>query len=209
MNADRRIAGIIVLAGGKSSRMGRDKARIDWKGAPLIQSVIGSLSSLNISVCIVAEMEADYGIAGARTVSDLTPGEGPIGGVITGLSKVQEGWHIVVACDMPFLIPELFDLLLQEAGANSCFDVIAPMVAGGIEPLCALYHTSALPGLRAFFDTGDRSAKRALKYLRVCEVGEDRLRMIDPNLVSFTNINTPEDLSRVKSTGKALKEPPV
>ncbi len=183
--------------------MGRDKARIDWRGAPLIQSVIGSLSSLNIPVLIVAEMEADYRIAGARTVSDLTPGEGPIGGIITGLSRVREGWHIVVACDMPFLIPELFNLLLQEAGANPCFDAIAPIVAGRIEPLCALYHTSALPGLRAFFSTGDRAAKRALKYLSVCEVGEDRLRIIDPTLVSFTNINTPEDLLRVKSTERS------
>ena len=187
-----RLAGAIILAGGESRRMGRDKAALLWKGVPLIEHVIKALHPFEVPMIVVNRDVNSRDYSGARSVSDLFPGTGPVGGILTGLKSSEAGWHIVVACDMPFLKREVFDLLLTEAGSD--FDAVAPVHAGGVEPLCALYRTSAIPGLQAFLDSGRRAAHLALKTLRVKEISEDRLRFIDPDLSCFTNWNRPEDL---------------
>ena len=131
-----RLAGAIILAGGESRRMGSDKAALLWKGAPLIEQVIKALQPFEVPLLVVNRNENSRDYSGARSVSDLFPGTGPVGGILTGLKSCGEGWHIVVACDMPFLKREVFDLLLSEADCD--FDAVVPVHEGGVEPLCAL-----------------------------------------------------------------------
>ena len=202
-----RIEGIILLAGGESSRMGRDKATLDWNGIPLIEHIVRSLRVFETPVSIIAEKESDYSVPGAITLPDRTPGEGPVGGILTGLLAALEttgpGWRIVACCDMPGLKAPLFEWMLTEASEE--FDAVVPFVEGRLQPLCGLYHTSAIPELRAFLSTGDRAAKRALRRLRVRELSEEKIRLIDPNLDSFVNLNTPEDLQNLKNRSAVPK----
>ena len=198
-----RLAGAIILAGGESRRMGSDKAALLWQGAPLIEQVIKALQPLEVPLLVVNRNENSRDYSGARSVSDLFPGTGPVGGILTGLKSSGEGWHIVVACDMPFLKREVFELLLSEAECD--FDAVVPVHEGGMEPLCALYSASAISGLQAFLDSGRRAAQHALKTLKVKEISEDRLRLIDPDLSCFTNWNHPEDLIAGIETSSTAK----
>lgn len=197
------LAGAMILAGGESRRMGSDKAALLWKGLPLIEQVIKELQPFEVPLLVVNRNENARDYFGARSVCDLFPGAGPVGGILTGLKSSDEGWHIVVACDMPYLKREVFELLLTEAGDD--FDAVVPVHDGGVEPLCALYNASAISGLQAFLDSGRRAAHLALKTLQVKEIGEDRLRLIDPDLSCFTNWNHPEDLFAGRETPSSAK----
>lgn len=197
------LAGAIILAGGESRRMGSDKAALLWKGLPLIEHVIKALHPFEVPLLVVNRNENARDYFGARSVCDLFPGTGPVGGILSGLKSSEEGWHIVVACDMPYLKREAFELLLTESGGN--FDAVVPVHAGGMEPLCALYNSSAISGLQTFLDSGRRAAHLALKTLQVREIDEDRLRLIDPDLSCFTNWNHPEDLIAGRETLSSVK----
>jgi molybdopterin-guanine dinucleotide biosynthesis protein A len=132
-----------------------------------------------------------YALPGVRVLGDLFPDTGPVGGILTGLTALGPGRHLVVACDMPALNPAVLRLLREAATPD--WDAVVPEIGGRLEPLCAAYRDSAAPPLRRFLETGQRAARRALETLRVRRIGEEALRRIDPDLACFTNLNTPEE----------------
>lgn len=187
--------GAIVLAGGKSVRMGQDKALLPWNGTTLLEHCVANLRELTSNIVIVADRADRYALSGCRMAADLYPDAGPVGGIVTGLTALGEGRHIVIACDMPFVRTELLRLLLDSATED--WDAVVPEIGGQIEPLCAVYRSSAIPPLRRFLDSGQRAAQRAVQSLHTRFLGEDNLRHADPNLISFTNLNTPADLNHL------------
>jgi molybdopterin-guanine dinucleotide biosynthesis protein A len=189
------VDGAIVLAGGKSTRMGQDKALLPWNGTTLLAHCVSSLRTLTSEIVVVADRADRYTLPGCRMAADLFPDAGPVGGIVTGLTALGEGRHIAVACDMPYLQPALLNLLLD--AATEAWDAIVPEVAGRPEPLCAVYRHTAAPALRRFLEEGQRAAYRALQILRTRRIPEDDLRRADPDLRSFINLNTPADLDRI------------
>ena len=187
------MTGAIVLAGGKSERMGQDKAEIVFQGRTLLQHVVDVVGPLVESVVVVAARPDQYAVAGAQVIGDAFPGLGPVGGILTGLEALGPGFHLAVACDMPQLQPELLRFLLGLASVGG--DAVVPVVDGRLETLCAVYNFSAARRLGIFLEDGGRALHQALDLLETSFVTEPMWRPFDPEAVSFTNLNTVADFS--------------
>jgi molybdenum cofactor guanylyltransferase len=183
---DRITAGY-VLVGGLSSRMGRDKALLPYRGGLLGASVAEVVRSAAGSCVLVGDPQR-YRALGISVIPDLYPGEGPLGGILTALRHTGASWNLVTACDMPGLSPAFVQGLF-EAAIRENADILMPYgPAGHPEPLCAVYHVRSLVGLEAAFAAGTRKISQAASGLRT--VG---LRVAE--LAPLENVNTPEDWS--------------
>ena len=180
-----------VMAGGRSRRMGRDKAWIDVGGSPLIQLVIDVLAAVSEEVIIVAN-EPRYATLGRRVVPDRFPDGGALGGIATGVGAATHDTVLVAACDMPFLDAAVWrSLLAAQDGA----DVVIPMIGDEHQTLHALYTRACLPAMERALATGRMRVISFFDEVRVRRLPEELLRGIDPTLRSFTNVNTPEELA--------------
>ena len=192
----------IVLAGGQSRRMGADKALLPFATVSMIRRVIDSVRSVTGRVIIVADCADHFGSddmpESVEVAADRYPGTGPLGGLVTGLILAGPGHHIVVACDMPNLRRELLSMLLERI---SGYDATVPEVAGRLEPLCAAYDSCCVDRLKIELAAGRLGLQKAVSGLRVVLIPESELRSVDPDLVSFTNVNTPEEYVRALASG--------
>lgn len=168
---------------------------LPWNGTTLLSHMIGVLSTVTEQVIVVTDVAEKYDMEGAqKVVGDEYPGAGPLGGILTGLNQVDSGYHYVAACDLPLLNPEVLRLLMKLAGGH---EACVPSINGNLEPLCGVYHRACRPTFRQVISRGeDLSVHMALKLLALQEVQEDQLREIDPDLKSFTNLNTLDDYGR-------------
>ena len=182
--------GVIILAGGQSSRMGRDKATLKLNGRRLIDIVLGASRSYSDSVVVVGEPSNLQ-----ESIPDSFPGEGPLGGLITGLQHLGPGTHVAVACDMPFVNRSAYWMI---ESFILRYDAAVPVVKGRVHPLCAAYRGEAVDRLKAAFESGERSLQGALQHIRWRRIPTAALRAIDPELRFLFNINSPEDLERAK-----------
>lgn len=179
--------------------MGADKSRLILGDRTLLAHVIGRVASACQPVVVVARTTDEYPDCGAEVTADRWPGSGPLGGLITGLGAVAApcagaaSCAAVVAADLPFVEPALLSgLLTLRAG----WDAVIPEVSGLPQPHCAIYARAAGRVAEAVFDAGGRSLRELLDApgLRVLYVKDEQLRAWDPDLQSFLNVNTPEDL---------------
>ena len=193
----------IVLAGGMGRRLGRDKTVEPFDGEPLIIRVIGRLARVAPRTVVVvndAERASSLPVPkSVKVVKDLYPDGGSLGGIFTGLSAVDEEWGIVVACDMPFLNIELLGHML---GAREGFDAVVPVLAGRPEPTHAVYSKICLPYIERRLKNDDLKIAGFFDEVRVRFIPEDEVDRLDPDHLSFFNINTPEDLDRALSLAK-------
>jgi len=175
-----------VLAGGRSTRMGSDKALLPMGGRTLLEHIAAEVEGAAGNVTIIAD-PALYSRFGWAVVADLRPGCGPLGGIVTALEVSNRSWNVIAACDMPAIDTEFLNhLLLTAAMAPKGCECLAPLGPSGPEPLCAVYHGSALAKLRAALDGN------ILKMRYVLESLETRYVPV-PDLRRFRNINTPGD----------------
>ena len=181
----------IVLAGGHSRRMGRDKALIEFQGKPLIAHVIAALRELTEDVVLVTNRSAVYRPFGTRVVADYDPPRGPLGGIAAGLQAVQHDLAFVAACDMPFLNPRLLRYLLLESPG---YDAVVPQSGAEFEPLHALYRRTCYPSIVQRLTNGQRRVISFFADVRLRTVLEAEWRTIDPAGRSLLNLNTPDDI---------------
>lgn len=183
-----------VLAGGESRRMEKDKAFLEVDGRRIIDRSLEILGGLFDHVFIVTNVPARYASLGIRLVGDLLPGCGALGGLFTALHFSPTEYLFVVACDMPLLNPDVIRLMVQKARS---WDVVVGRIEGRLEPLHAVYSRRCLDPIARMLDRGERRLIDFYPQVRVLEVDEADLRRMDPDLRSFQNINTPEDLGRI------------
>ncbi len=187
-------ASAVVLAGGASRRMGRDKRLLPWgvdadgKPRTLLQSVVDKLAAVADDVIVVANDEPD--VLGARVVPDAIPGSGSLGGILSGVEAARHDRVFVAAADMPFLSLALVRDLL---GRLEGHDAVVPIVGGRPEPLHAVYGPTVATAARRQIARGQLKIALAFEGLDVVRVSEADLRRLDPELRSFRNVNTPED----------------
>ena len=187
-----------IMAGGKSRRMGQDKAWLDLgDGRPIVQRVIDVMRDVADEVFLVANDER-FATLSLRVVPDRFPEGGALGGIATGVGAATHDRVLVAACDMPFLRPDVFRLLITRSEG---YDVVIPKVGDDLETLHALYAKACLPAMEHALGTGKMRIVSFLGEVRVLELGEDELRRVDPGLASFTNVNTPEELEAVRAQG--------
>ena len=185
-----------VLAGGASSRFGRDKGLVELAGKTALQRACELVGQVAGSVQVVALAER-YPDLRALMVADRWPGEGPLGGIITALratvsDKKGAAWNLIVSCDMPFLTPEWLEYLCTSALASDA-EMVVPRSEHGLEPLCACWRTSGADSLQRRFEDGVRKVTEAMKRLRVEILDETHWKRFDSAGRLFWNMNTPGD----------------
>jgi molybdopterin-guanine dinucleotide biosynthesis protein A len=205
----------LILAGGESRRMGGgNKAFLDLDGRPLIAIVIERVQSVCAEVLIVAGDTSPYAGLGVPVVTDRFRGVGVLGGLHAGLEAAAHELTLAVGCDMPFLNPELLRAFADWADG---YDVVvlrhapppSPPLRGGdvpegqggqfIEPLHAAYRRTCLPAIEAAIRARERRIVSFFPRVRVRTITPDEIALIDPDLRSFRNINTPREWEDVRA----------
>ena len=184
----------IVLAGGKSSRLGGNKALEIVGGKSLIQRVVEQLSLVSEQILIVGTSYR-FGLPGDYSIeykADLYPGKGPLGGIYTGLVAAKSFYNLVVACDMPFLNVELLRYMIKLAPG---FDAVVPRVKR-IEPLHAVYSKNCLDGMKTQLENNQLVIARFLDIISVKYLEQAECQEFDSELLSFFNINSEADLAQ-------------
>lgn len=198
----------IVLAGGKSSRMGRPKALLPFDGTPLVARVVRTLGTLFNDVVIVAAREQDLPPLPGTLVRDVEAFQGPAAGLCHGLRAAR--WEIcfVTSCDAAFpCVPLIAHLVSRLSAAH---DVVVPSWRGQLQPLHAVYRRSVLPQLESQVARGELRLVDLFARVRTLRVEEAEIRRFDPDGASFFNVNSPEDYAEALRRGAvADPEPPV
>ena len=184
----------VLVAGGQSKRMGRDKRLLELGGQSLLQRALSVLQGLFPEVLVaLAEPLPQLTGQGYRVVLDLIPNCATLGGLYTGLASAGHQRVLAVGCDMPFLSREV---ILRLAGLGAQADVVMPKLATGLQPMLAVYSKACLPHLERMAKAGQLKVQDLVKTpgLTVRQVPEKDFLDVDPQLLSFFNINTPADL---------------
>lgn len=189
----------LVLCGGRSTRMGVDKATLLLQGERLVDRAVRRLAAVADPV-LLAGGDTARAVAGCTAVADARSDAGPLGGLVAGLRASPHPLCAVVAVDMPYFDDELLALLAGEIGSA---DAAVPAGSGGLEPLHAVYHRRALPVLEAALAAAALRLQAVLEQLRIERVdvaerlGEDRAQRF------AVNLNRPEDLAAARRSGDA------
>ena len=181
-------ASAIVLCGGQSSRMGRDKATLAFGNETLLARVVRTARMVVDDVVVVGESDAAWP-DGVRVVRDPVEGLGPLAGLATGLSVVYADRALLLACDMPLLVPAVLRRLVESMGdAEAC----VPLVETVPMTTCGVYARGLLPRAQVQLASGTRSLRALLRNASVRWMADEQLRDLDPELLSFWDCDTPE-----------------
>lgn len=184
-------ATLVVLVGGASSRMGQPKHLLTTSNGTLLNHIAARLSSSFAETLIVGK-EPIAVPTGARFVTDLSPARTPLVGICTALRALSTPVCLVIGCDMPLVRPSLARAVIRRSAG---FDVAVPRIGGYYEPLLAAYRPSCVRVMEDAIASASFQITATYPRLHVHEVPEDEIRALDPELVSFTNLNTPKHLA--------------
>jgi|YNPNPStandDraft_1061719.scaffolds.fasta_scaffold51311_1 molybdenum cofactor guanylyltransferase len=206
---------VLILAGGRSRRMGQDKIWMELEGVPLIERLVRRVLPLAGEILFSANAGERFEALAAqlplpaRVVADRFPGSGPLAGLHAGLSAARHDLLLALAADLPFVNPRLLRRLI---GLAAGFDAVVPQTPADEadllqwEPLHALYRRTCLPAIEAHLAAGDRQVICFFDEVRVRAVPPDELRRFDPDLLSFFNVNTPRDWERSQEILRARSQ---
>jgi molybdopterin-guanine dinucleotide biosynthesis protein A len=203
--AESPMSGVVgvVLAGGGSRRMGRDKAALLLGGEPLLRRTVGRLRLALAEVIVVGSPALAPLVPDTPLVPDAWPGRGPLGALATAFSATDAPWVALVACDMPFIQPALIREIARRALASHDIDAVTLRGARGAEPLHSAYSRACLPLALERLATDDASLRGLLALARVAEVSPSEARLLDPAGRSTFNANTPEEWQTALRIAKA------
>jgi molybdopterin-guanine dinucleotide biosynthesis protein A len=185
----------VVLAGGRSSRLGQDKAFLRINGQFLIERILEKLAQVSDEVIVVANDIEKYEQFEAVVVGDVFPGKGALGGIYSGLRAATRDRSLVVACDMPFLN---LSLLQYMQGLAPRYDVVIPRLGRLMEAVHAVYSRNCLPFIEKQLQAGDLRIVSFFPQVRVRYVDDDEMDIFDPKHLSFFNINSQADLDKAR-----------
>lgn len=198
----RRITAV-VLAGGKSRRLGLYKALLRLDDETLLEVTVKKVATLSDEAIVAVSGPLPYRLPGARLVADVYPGCGPLGGIHAGLTAASNFYSLVVACDMPFLNLELLQYIVELA--PGC-DVVIPRLGAYLEPLHAIYSKDCLRPIERQIEAGNLKISDLLSEVQVRYLEGDEIEHFDPKHFSFFNINTAEDLERARKVYHSLPD---
>jgi molybdopterin-guanine dinucleotide biosynthesis protein A len=185
----------IILAGGKSQRMGEDKAFIQIGEKPIIETIIDLFQKVFKETLIITNRKDSYLYLKVGVYEDIFPEQGALGGLYTGLFRSHTFNSFVAACDMPFLNEGVINFVCQQADG---YDVVVPRTEDGFQPLHALYSKRCLGPIEALLREEKTRIVDLYPRVRVRVVDFREFLSVDPEMQSFVNINTPEELNRLK-----------
>ena len=185
----------IILAGGKNLRMGKIKACLEINGQRIIDRTKNLFLEIFGEVLLVTNSPLEYVDLNLRTVADLIPDKGSLGGIYTGLFHSSRSHAFVAACDMPFLNQGLIRRLIQLAPD---YDIVIPKTEDGLQPLHAIYSQRCLPFMEELLRQDNLKIIDFFHKVKKREVPPEEILPFDPQLSSFRNVNTPEDLTEIQ-----------
>ena len=187
----------VLLAGGKSRRMGQDKRLLSVGDETLYTRSVSVLRAIFERVVVVVAQDSPLVAFDAPVLRDVIPDCGSLGGLYTGLKEAGTQWVFAVACDMPFLDP---GTIRHFTGLKGEGDVIMAKLRNGFQPMHALYHRNCLPIMEQLIQAQDFKIHRLAEHpeLRVHIVTPEELSRVDPAGRSFYNVNTPADLAAAR-----------
>ena len=196
---------LVIQAGGQSRRMGQDKALLPFLGQPLIQRVIDRAGPLADEILVTTNHPENYAFLNLPLHPDIIPDRGALSGLYTALHAAHHDSVLIVACDMPFVSPELLDAQIDwlEQG----YDAVIPRGEEGTEPFHAVYRRSTCLGLAQTALQADKwrvDAWFAQANIRFLEA-DDILRL-DPTGLAFWNVNTPAEFQRAEALAQQLDQ---
>jgi len=189
---------VAIMAGGKSSRMGRDKSFVELMGKPMIEHLMSRAAALGQrETILITNRPADYAPLGLPMFGDVLPEKGSLGGIYTAIHHSQNPYTLVIACDMPFVNPALLRHMIG-LGEDGQFDVIVPRVDGYPEGLHAIYSKACLAPIRQRLDADKLKVIGFYDAVRVRALDEVEWQRFDPQGLSFFNVNTPDELAEAQ-----------
>lgn len=196
-----------ILAGGASSRMGRDKAVLELGSIQFVKRIADSLSPITRRVVLVGP-ERTGPLNGFPRVSDVYPGWGALGGLHAALHACREGLALIVACDLPFVTADLFSRLISLLGD---YDAVIPVQSDGrLQPLCAVYRPLPCTAVtEQLIETGERRPRALLDLVNARRVGFQEIAGLPNSELFFFNVNTPEDYLLAQRSVTGGTEPVV
>lgn len=189
---------VCIQAGGRSSRMGEDKALKPFLGRPLIQRVVDRLSPIADELIVTTNRPEEYAFLDVRLIADLKPGRGALGGLYTAIASASHPIVAVVACDMPFASAALLEaagrLLVEERA-----DVVIAKTDEGYEPLHAVYRReTCLPAIESAIGADQWKVIAWFPQVRVRVLTPGEIKRYDPGGLAFWNVNTPEEFIKAE-----------
>ena len=186
---------VVIQAGGESRRMGHDKALIPFLGRPLIERVISRVEHLADEILVTTNFPQDYQFLGLPLFPDVVPDRGALGGLYTAVDAARQPLVAVVACDMPFVQPELLayerDLLLDVT-----IDAAIPKTEEGTEPFHAVYRrATCLPEIFSALQSERWRVDSWFARAQIYYLSAQEITRYDPRGLAFNNVNTPEELA--------------
>ena len=196
-----KVAGF-VTAGGRSSRMGRDKAWLPVGGRPMIERAIDALRAVSESVSIIANGD-EYLRLGLPVIKDSNPGIGPIEAIRTALANSQTPSAVLLGCDLPFVSAELLSFIVGLSDPKDGYEAVVPVGKDSrLEPLCAVYSTSALASVEGMVERGDRKVSLLFERVRTRFVPFEEIEHLAGSALFFENINTPQEYEMALRLGR-------
>lgn len=187
----------MILAGGLNTRMqGRNKAFLTIGDHTILEHLLETLQPIFAQILLVTRQRELYAKYPLRVVEDIFGARSSLTGIHAGLAHAETDYALAVPCDAPLLKQELVRLLLSEIEPS--VDAVVPKIGGYYEPLSAIYSKRCLEPIERQLQREDYKITRFFGEIRVKEVDEAKIRSVDPGLLSFMNINTPEALEALK-----------
>lgn len=182
-----------ILAGGKSTRMGTDKAFVTLHGRTLLERALGLVGAVTADVRIVGAASKFEQFA--SIVEDIFPNCGPLGGIHAALRFSASDLNLILAVDVPFVPPSLFLHLLEQARSHRNAIAIVPRTSHGWQPLCAVYRREFSHLAECALRAGNYKIDKLFSEIKVLAVDEDELASHGFSPPAFRNLNTPEELA--------------
>jgi len=185
----------IILAGGKSRRMKKNKVLLQIDKKLVIESIVEKLKIVFDDVVIIGNFSLDYRFSGVRLVKDIVSEKGPLGGIYTGLSVSQSKYSFICGCDMPFLNINLIQYMVRK---KTDYNVLIPKYGDCFEPLHAMYSKSIIPVIKEKIEQGTYSIQSIFPKVKVKYITEKEMEKFGNWQEFFFNINTPSHLKTAR-----------
>lgn len=200
---------VLVLAGGKSSRMGLniDKGHMQFKGTNLIEHVLKNILSvkgINKHDIVIVGPKKRYSQRQFTVIEDIYPNKGPLGGIISGLKYSKTFHNLVIGYDMPFVEPKLIEYMIKN---SKDYDIVIPTYGKGMyEPLCAIYSKNCVEIIENNLKNNILAVRSIFPFCRIRCIREDEIKIFDPEIHSFFNINFQSDFILAEELERVRKK---
>jgi len=187
----------IILAGGKSQRMKKNKVLLQIGKKRVIELIVEKLKTVFDNVFIIGNFSLSHPFSGVRLVEDMVSEKGPLGGIYTGLSVSQSKYNFICGCDMPFLNINLIQYMVRK---KTDYNVLVPKHGDCFEPLHAVYSKSIIPVIKEKIEQGTYRIQSVFPEVKVKYITEKEMEKFGNWRDFFFNINTPSNLKRAIRT---------